>query len=215
MSELQQQDGKLEVHHRTVLDDETRHVARIYADALYRAAESSGQVDQVLGEIESLVKDIFAADPGMELFFASAAVGRDRKVQALGAFKGQASQTFQNFLGVLNEHDRLGMLRPIATAFRTLVNQKRHRVVVQVTSAIPLSDDERARIIGQVKSLSNFEPELRETIDAEILGGLIVRIGDWVYDASVRSQLQTIRQQLIERSSHGIQSGRDRFSNLS
>ena len=63
----------------------------------------------------------------------------------------------------------------------------------------------------EVVTVGQIEPLLEEKVEPELLGGLVVRIGDWVYDASVRTRLDEIRNQLIERSSHGIASGRDRF----
>ena len=57
-----------------------------------------------------------------------------------------------------------------------------------------------------------LEPILDLTLDPELLGGLIVRVGDWQYDGSVSGRLKTLRDHLIARSSHEIQSGRDRFS---
>jgi len=202
-----------EVRHRTVMDDETRHVSRVYAESLYRAAEKENQVETVLEELEGIVRDVFDKDGGLELFFSSAAIGRDRKGEVIrSAFDGRVSGVLRQFFDVLNEHDRLDMIRSIAGAFRTLYDKKSRRVVVNVTSAVALTDEERARVSSDVKTVSQFEPILQETVDPDILGGIIIRIRDWVYDASVRSRLQAIRRQLIERSSHGIQSGRDRFS---
>ena len=202
-----------EVRHRTVMDDEARHVSRVYAESLYRAAEKENQVDAVLDELEGIIRDIFDRDGGLELFFSSAAIGRDRKGEVIrAAFDGRVSGVLRQFLDVLNEHDRLDMLRSIASAYRTLYDKKTHRVVVLVTSAVALTDDERGRIVNQLKNVSHLEPILQENVDPDILGGIIIRIQDWVYDASVRSRLLAIRQQLMERSSHGIQSGRDRFS---
>jgi len=126
------------VRHRTVMDDETRHVSRIYAEALYRAAEQAGNVEEVLGELEGLVNDVFGADPGLEAFLSGAAVGRERKETALKkAFGDRATPTFANFLLVLNRHERLDMLRGIAQAFRTLYNRKTRQLVVNVSSACP------------------------------------------------------------------------------
>src|SRR5262245_4694135 len=108
-----------QVRHRTVLDDEARHVARVYAEAIYRAADAKGEghVQHVLGELESLIYDVFKEDPGLELFFASAAVSREHKHEAIQhAFAGRASDTFIHFLDVLNHHDRLDMLRAITGA---------------------------------------------------------------------------------------------------
>ncbi len=202
-----------EVRHRTVMNDEAQHVSRVYAESLYRAAQKENQVEPVFDELEGVIHDIFDRDGGLELFFASASIGRDRKTEVIrAAFEGRVSGVLRQFLDVLNEHDRLDMLRSIAEAYRTLHDKKSHRVVVHVTSAVDLTDEERDRIVAQVKSVSSLEPILQATVDPDILGGVIIRIEDWVYDASVRSRLQAIRQQLIERSSHGIQSGRDRFS---
>jgi len=206
-------EAQTEVRHRTVMDDEARHVSRVYADALYRSAEKENLVEPILGELEGVVRDIFDRDGGLELFFSSAAIGRDRKGEVIrSAFEGRVSGVLRQFFDVLNEHDRLDMLRPIAAAYRTLYDKKTHRVVVHVISAVPLTDDEKARVVTQLKTVSHLEPILQENVDPDILGGIIIRIQDWVYDASVRSRLVAIRQQLIERSSHGIQSGRDRFS---
>lgn len=203
---------QLEARHRTVMDDEARHVARVYAEALYKAAEADGSVPVLLDEVETLTGGVFKQDPGLELFFASAAVGRDRKADVIQkAFEGKASPAFVRFLGVLNDHDRLDMLRAIGQAFRSIHDRKTHKIVVHVKSAVPLTDDERNRLIADIKSLGQLEPVLDETVDPDILGGLVIRVHDWVYDASVRSRIQAVRSQLIERSSHGIQSGRDRF----
>ena len=66
--------------------------------------------------------------------------------------------------------------------------------------------------LGQLRDLWQREPILESAVDPDLLGGLVVQVGDWLYDASVRTQLETLRNQLITRSSHEIQSGRDRFS---
>jgi F-type H+-transporting ATPase subunit delta len=203
-----------QVRHRTVMDDETRHVARVYAEALYRAAERQGQADTVLTELDELVHGVFGRDPGLEVFFASASIGRDRKAEVLRAgFAGRASDVFVQFLVVLNEHDRMGTTRAIAEAYRTLYNRRSRRIVVRVSSAVPLTDAERARVCDDVRGVVNFEPILEEKVEPDLLGGLVVRVGDWVYDASVRTRLDEVRTQLVEGSSHGIASGRDRFGN--
>jgi F-type H+-transporting ATPase subunit delta len=204
---------EVQARHRTVMDDEARHVARVYAEALYKAVESDGSVDAVLDELTTLTDGVFGQDPGLELFFASAAVGRDRKAEVIkAAFEGKATPALVQFLRVLNEHDRLDMLRAIAQAFKAMHERKARKINVHVRSAVPLTDEERQSLMDDVRGVSQMEPVLHEAVDPEILGGLIIRINDWVYDASVRTRIQDVRNQLVERSSHGIQSGRDRFS---
>lgn len=199
--------------HKTVMDDTARSVGRVYAEALYQAAQKQNASAEVLGELESLTDGVFAQNPGLELFFSSASVNREHKAAALkSAFEGRASSVFLDFLNVLNAHDRLDMLRPIAVSYRALHDRKTHHVVVEVTSAVPLTDDERERIKGDIRSLGQLVPVLKENLDPDILGGLIVRVQDWVYDASVRTRLATAENYLIERSSHAVTSQRDRLS---
>ena len=83
--------------------------------------------------------------------------------------------------------------------------------MIHVTSAVPLSDAQRERLRQDVRAVVNWEPVLDETVDPAVLGGLIIRVQDWVYDASVKSRLESIREQLTQRSGHEIQSRRDRF----
>jgi F-type H+-transporting ATPase subunit delta len=83
---------------------------------------------------------------------------------------------------------------------------------VQVRSAVPLADDQADRLRQQLRESLRLDPVLRTEVDPKLLGGIVVKVGDWLYDASVRARLDSIRKQLIERSSHEIQSGRDRFS---
>jgi F-type H+-transporting ATPase subunit delta len=112
----------------------------------------------------------------------------------------------------LNDHERLDLLRPIVAAFRELRDQRAGRMRVQVRSAVPLPDDQREQLLQQLRATFHTEPLLETQVDDDLLGGLVVRVGDWLYDHSVRSQLETLRDQIIARSSYEIQSGRDRFS---
>ncbi len=193
-----------QVRHDTVFDDELRQVAGVYAEALLNAAEKTGQANEVLQELEALVGDLFRREPQLEAVLSSRAIGRDRKAHLLrDAFEGRATEVFSNFLYVLNEHDRLDALRAIAVAYRELYDQRAGRMRVQVRSAIPLDDGARQRLIHELRESFRREPILETRIDPDLLGGLVVKVGDWVYDASVRTRLDNLRKQLIERGTHG------------
>jgi F-type H+-transporting ATPase subunit delta len=194
-------------------DVSAQRVARVYAEALLNAAGAVNQGDEVLEELEALTGDVFRADPNFEVFLTRSAAGRERKAALIKkVFAHRASEAVLNFLLVLNDHDRLDLLRPIAAEARELQNERTNRVRVHVTTAVPLPDDQRQRLLDELRRSFPFEPLLQESVDPDLLGGLIVRIGTWLFDGSVRSQLDKLRKQLIERSSHEIQSGRDRFS---
>src|SRR5947209_10651879 len=124
-------------HHETVLDAGSRRVARVYAEALLDAAEKHGETGRVLEEFSSLIEDLFRADPQFEAFLASGAISRRPKAEVIHrAFDGRASDTFRNFLLVLNAHQRLDMLRGIYEAVRELYDERSGRLRVTVTTAV-------------------------------------------------------------------------------
>jgi F-type H+-transporting ATPase subunit delta len=195
-----------------ITDVDAQRVALVYAQALFGIALKQGQADAIFEELDSLVRDVFAADPSFELLLASPAVGRKQRGEVLAhVFAGRASEIFLNFLLVLNDHDRLDLLRAILAAYRELADQRARRVRVQVQSAVPLPEDQQQRLQQHLRETFHMEPVLETRVDAGLLGGLRVRIGDLLYDASVSTQLEIIRKQILARSSHEIQSRRDRF----
>ncbi len=205
MSPAADQPAKLQ---RTVLDVSSQRVARIYAEALYNAAEKRNEVAAVLGEFDALIDDVLTSHPELETFLLGSAVGRRQKREVLErTFDGRLGETLLNFLCVLNDHDRLSLLRGIHTLLKELADERAGRVPVRVTSAVPLADDQRERLRAELRESFRKEPVLDERLDPDLLGGLVVRVGDWQYDASVRTRLDNIRKQLIERSSHVTNQG--------
>jgi F-type H+-transporting ATPase subunit delta len=199
--------------HRTVMDVSAQRVGRVYAESLLNSAEKHNQSDGVLQELDAVVDDLFGREPAFELFLSSSAVGRERKQEVIEkTFAGRASETFVNFLLVLNKHDRLDVLRAVRAMYRELYDKRSGRILVRVTSAVPLPDDQAEILRQQIRSRYNKEPVLDARIDPELLAGMVVQVGDWKLDSSVRNRLHDILEQLVERSSHEIQSRRDRFS---
>jgi F-type H+-transporting ATPase subunit delta len=202
-----------QVHHATVFDDTTRRVARVYAEALLNAAERQHQSAEVLEELEALIRDVFNRQRDFEVFLASAVIGRERKEEVLRrAFEGKVSPLLFNFLLVLNDRARLDVLRGVAVVCREIFERRAGRMHVGVASALPLDDEQKDRLRRELREKFGREPVLSVKVDPDLLGGLVVRVDDWVYDASVRTRLEQICNHLIERSSHEIQRRRDRFS---
>jgi F-type H+-transporting ATPase subunit delta len=167
----------------------------------------------VLAELDSLVRNVFEQEPRLEVLLSGAAIGRHaRQAMLQEIFAGRASPLFTNFVLVLNDHERLDLLRPILTAAIELNDVRQQRLRMFVFSAVPLPDDIRQRLENGVRTFFHLEPVLVPQIDTALLGGLKVRIGDIQYDASVRNKLDNLRDRILARSSHEIQSRRDRFS---
>jgi len=184
-------------------DAAAQRVARVYAEALLDEAQQRNAAAETLDELEGLVHDVAGADPLLASFFLGGAIGRENREAVLkAAFDGRVSDLLRNFLLVLNEHDRLDLLRPVLAAGRDLLEQRTGKVRVHVRSAVPLDDPHRERLVGELRQVTGREPVLEVRVDPDLLGGLVVQVGDWLYDVSVRARLEALRNQLIERSSH-------------
>lgn len=194
-------------------DVSSQRLAAIYAQALLNVAEDKRCVAQVLEEIDSLIDDVASTNRQLGALFIGGAVGRKTRTDAIEkAFSGRACDVFYKFLLVLNDHERLDLLRPIRRALHDLHDERARRLRVHLYSAVPISDEVKARIQAAVHERFQLEPVLVHHVDPALLGGLKVRIGDRVFDGTVRTRIENLRNQLIARSSHEIQSGRDRFS---
>jgi F-type H+-transporting ATPase subunit delta len=189
-----------------------QRVARVYAEALLNAAQKRGEVDAILEQFESLVRDALQTDSLVGAFFSSPAVPAGVKAEVIKKVcAGRASELFTNFLLVVNDHGRLELLRTILFEMRELNDKRARRLRVLVRSAVPLPDDQRETIRQGIQNHFQLEPILDLQVDPALLGGVVVKVGDWVYDGSVRERLQTFRNHLLARSSHEIQSRRNRF----
>ena len=197
----------------SVLEDPSAQaVARIYSEAFLNAAESVG-VEDALEEFASFLDDVLAKHPDFEAILLSGIIGRDEKVALIErVIAPHGSQMFTSFLRVLARHDRLELLPIILKESQIEHEIRSGRRRVQVTSARPLSEATWQRILGRLDQLLPFQPMLESQTDPSLLGGLLIRVGDTVYDSSLRTRLRQLRTRLRERSLHEIQSGRDRFS---
>jgi len=176
-------------------------VGQIYAEALYGLAEQADRVDETQAELEQ-VAALLRAEPDFREFFASPLVPLDRKLIAVErAFRGHVSDLTCDALGVIARHGRMGALGSIAWCFRTRTWHARRQVAVEVTSAAPLDEESRQAIMKGLTDHLSATPILTEHVDPEILGGLVVRVGDEVVDLSVRSELRQIRKSFSRRLS--------------
>ncbi len=190
-----------------------RQLGMTYAQALYAAAQKAGHAEATVEEVDSLIDDVLERQGGFEGILTSGFVSHDEKTSLLDRALGkQASPLVLNFLKVLSQNGRLDCLRAVRTALDELHDQAQGKVRVTVTTAVPLENAQAEQISGHMRQLLGKEPLLEKQIDADLLGGVVVRVGDLVYDGSLATQLKRVREQMINRSVHEIQSRRDRFS---
>ena len=178
-------------------------LARVYAEALLASATHAQLADTIGEELRGVAEGVLKSNPKIVAFFDSAAISRSAKSPILAnAFGEGTSPLFKNFLGVLNQNGRLGLLRDISATYHTLRDQQGNRVRVKVRTAAPLNDAQLASLTATLATTLKQEPILNVTIDPELLGGLVVQIGDRVYDTSVRSRLETLRTHLMTSGRH-------------
>ena len=187
-------------------------VARVYADA-FLTAIPAGQLDGALEEFRSFVEDVLARHGDLSQLLLSGTVSRDQKLQLIDRIvQGRASELFTNFLRVLARHDRIDLVRLVLAQCEIEAEKRSGRKRVQVISAKPLAESELGKIRERLAAELAIQPVLEPAVDPDILGGLRIRVGDTVYDGSLRARLKQLRHRVRERSLHEIQSGRNRFS---
>ncbi|MDO4587212.1 MAG: ATP synthase F1 subunit delta [Planctomycetia bacterium] len=195
--------------------DVTREqLAAVYAEALSAACDTKAvSMDGLLEEYDSLLDDVFQPYPRLEGILASAMVSGDDKIRILNDTFGNASDLFKSFLKTLTKRGRLDLLRDIHRQCHLINNKRKGRVAVTVTTAAPLDEATSATLTAKLRSIVGGEPIMQTVVDPETIGGIIVRVGDTIFDASIATQLKNVRQQMIDRSIHEIQSRRDSFRN--
>jgi F-type H+-transporting ATPase subunit delta len=197
----------------SVLEDPgTLAVATMYAQS-YMSAAAQASVSTPEEELSSLVDDVLGKFPEFSDLLMSDLIGRDDKLAIVDrVIAPKSSEFFANFLRVLIRHGRISMLPLIQNVLIRLQEEAAGKQRVRIRSARPLSDSSRSQIVNHLKSTFGFEPVLKETVDASLLGGVVLQVGDTIYDSSLRSRLKQLKGRLVEKALNEIQSGRDRFS---
>jgi F-type H+-transporting ATPase subunit delta len=189
-------------------------IGEVYARAFLGAAESAGQTSAALDELDSLVDEVLTQYPKLETALASLLVSHEEKSGMLDrVFAARISPLLLNFLKVVSRHGRLDCLRAIRQQARKIHEQMQGDIRIRITTATAVEPKQIAQIAATLAASLGRRPILETVVDPALIGGAILRIDDTVYDGSVANQLQSIRQQMIDRSVHEIQSRRDRFRN--
>jgi F-type H+-transporting ATPase subunit delta len=199
---------------RIEADVSVEHIAEVYARAFLDAAESARQTQALLAEFDSLVDDVLDSYPKFEAVICSTMISHEEITAVLDrVLGGRISPLLLNFLRVMSRHGRLDCLRQIHRRAHALYDILQNRVRVRLTTAAPLSAELASRIRIALRGKLEGEPVLELDADPKLIGGAVLRLGDTVYDGSIANQLQILRQQMMDRSAHEIQSRRNRFRN--
>ncbi len=164
-----------------------------YAFALFELARDSKSIDAVEASLTA-VRDALGQSADFRTLTTSPVVARGAAVKAVVAVADQMGldATTRSFLGVLAENRRLSQLPAIVRAFRTLASRHRGEVTADVTSAHPLSTDQVDALKQQLRQRVGREVAVDLSVDPQLLGGLVVRIGSQMIDSSIRTRLNAL-----------------------
>ena len=172
-------------------------LAERYAGALVDVALENKQADQVkreLADFANLVRE--SAD--LHAFLANPAIARTTKHAAIEQIVARmgASRTLRNYLFVIVDQRRAGLLAEIQEAFSRILDARMGITQASVTSAAPLTDPERAELVAALAKLTGEKVQAQFATDDALIGGAVVRIGSTIYDGSVRMQLERMRARM-------------------
>ncbi|MDX1438557.1 MAG: F0F1 ATP synthase subunit delta [Rubricoccaceae bacterium] len=174
-------------------------VARRYALALYQEANEKGLADRVDADIDAL-RETLDNSKELQAMFRSPVVSREKKeaiIQQL--FEGKIDGMTLNFIRMLVQKQREELLPSVVSAYQMLRDDRLGIVEAFVRTAKPLGDSEKETLRSTLEERSGKTVRMNVDVDSSLLGGLVVRVGDQVYDRSVRHQLKTLRDQFKER----------------
>lgn len=178
------------IKHETVLDPGAEQVGRTYARALIGAANSAGAVDDVLGQLGVLVDEYLAGNVKLSAAFASPRIDETEKNRVIDKlFAGQFHPVLVSFLKIMGKRGRLGYVSAVRTAATEIHDEVLGRAVAEVRTAVPMDDSSRALVISRLEETLGKKVRLLEFVDPELIGGMVVRVGDTVFDSSVANQI--------------------------
>ena len=170
-------------------------IARVYANALFEAAKESGDLDAIheqLGEFADAMNE----NRDMQVFFFSPYFSSQEKREGIGKAVSGAEDQLVNFLELLAEKHRMPAIFRIRRTFDELWAEENKRLEVTVTSAVEL-DEKIVKSVGdEIARQTDREIDVRSEVDEDILGGLVLRVGNMVLDASLRNRLERLRKEV-------------------
>ena len=173
-------------------------VARRYGTALADVVLKTGETETVRSELRTW-EEMMAANPELRNAFGNPAIAHANKEKVLDSLisRTNPSRTTANFLRVLLRNNRLTELSEINDKFATVLEERSGRVSAEVISARDLSEAQKQELRANLERLTGRQVDLRFGIDPAIIGGVVTRIGSTIYDGSVKTQLENLKQELI------------------
>jgi ATP synthase F1 delta subunit len=174
-----------------------QEAARVYAEALFDVAKDKGKLDAIRGELVQFV-DAVDGNRELQVFFFSPYFSSAEKVAGLKRAVSDADAELLNFLELLIEKQRMPEIFRIRRQLDELWKQENRRIDVTVTSAVTLEPAVVEKVGEEIERQTGQKVDLSSRVDAEILGGIVLQVGNKVLDASIRSRLEKLRKSVAQ-----------------
>jgi F-type H+-transporting ATPase subunit delta len=170
-------------------------LARVYARALFAAALEQGDLDELREQLGQFA-DALDAHRELAVFFFSPYFSSAEKQQSLTGLLDGAQEIFLNFLTLLIENHRMPVIFRIRHEYERLWDEHNRTLPVQITSAIALDEQTTESLGRAIGERTGRKITLTARVDPDILGGIVVRVGNSILDASIRNRLEQLRTQV-------------------
>jgi F-type H+-transporting ATPase subunit delta len=172
---------------------------RIYANALFEAANEEGRLEQVRDDLHAFAEAV-ADVPELRAVLQNPEIDSRVKRDALASLLADADELVRNFILLLVEKGRTDEVDAMVTEFDALLSAEEGILDVELTTAVELSDDEATRILGQIEQVSGRRLRASRRVEPALIGGFVLQAGSYRADASVRGRLERLRRELAGRS---------------
>ena len=170
-------------------------IAQVYARSLFEVAEERDRIDVVREQLGQFT-DALAESRELELFFFSPYFSTEEKKEGLDKAVEDADEIVRNFLALLIENHRMPALMRVRREYEQLWQEANKMLPVQVTSAVELEEAVAREIGEEIGRQTGRRVELSTTVDPDVLGGIVLRVGNSILDASIRTRLERLRKQV-------------------
>jgi F-type H+-transporting ATPase subunit delta len=168
---------------------------RMYARALFEAAREDGKLEPVAADLSGLARALDEV-PELLAFLRNPEVEPAGKAEVLQEITAGADELLRNFVRVVSEKGRAGEIGEMNEEFEALLAREQNRLALELTTAYELSDEEAASIVAAIEKASGRKVEATRTVDPELIGGIVLKVGSFLADGSVRGRLERLRREL-------------------
>jgi F-type H+-transporting ATPase subunit delta len=172
-------------------------IAQVYARSLFEVALEHDLLDTVREQLGQFA-DVLGDNREVAIFFFSPYFSSEEKKDGLSRMLDGAEPVFLNFLEALIERHRMPAIFRIRDRYEQLWDREKKLLPVEVTSAVELDEATVRRIGERIREQTGNQIELTSTVDPDILGGIVLRVGNFILDASIRNRLNQLRKQVAQ-----------------